>query len=131
MDTAVGKISVHTVNLCQILGTADRTHVHFKFLMSAVITVSKGKIYSLIISQRHGSADQSTYCFTIIIDRITYILNLTAIAELPETSLQILLFNRSYIFSHMTVETVAYIRTIRNPFHNAIHLTELFHLQST
>ena len=33
------------------------------------------------MDQRHGSADQSTYCFTIIIDRITYILNLTAIAQ--------------------------------------------------
>ena len=24
MDTAVGKIAVHTVDLCQVLGTADR-----------------------------------------------------------------------------------------------------------
>ena len=28
MDTAVGKIAVHTVDLCQVLGTADRADIH-------------------------------------------------------------------------------------------------------
>ena len=41
MHTAVGKVAVHTVDLGQILGTADRAYIHLKFLMTTVIAVSK------------------------------------------------------------------------------------------
>ena len=79
MDTAVGKISVHTVDLGQISGTADRAYIHLQFLMTTIVTVCKRKVHSFIISQIHGSADQCTDSFLIVADRITYILNLTAI----------------------------------------------------
>ena len=44
MDTAVGKIAVHTVDLCQVLGTADRADIHVEFLVAAVIAVSQGQV---------------------------------------------------------------------------------------
>ena len=45
MDTAVGKISVHTIDLCQICRSAYRTYIHLQFLMATVITVSQRKVY--------------------------------------------------------------------------------------
>ena len=131
MDTAVGKISVHTVDLGQVSGTADRAYIHLQFLMTTIVTVCKRKVHSLIISQIHGSADQCTDSFLIVADRITYILNLTSIAEFPETSLQILFLDRSYILCYMAVEAVAHIWSVRNALNDSIHLTELLYLQAT
>ena len=131
MNTAVGKISVHTVDLRQVSGTADRAHIHFQLLMTTVVTVCKRKVHALIISQIHGSADQCTDGFFIVADGITYILDLTTIAKLPETSLQILFLDWGYVLCYMTVETVAYIWSVRNPFNNSVHLTELLYLQAT
>ena len=75
------KISVHTVDLGQISGDTRQgihpspvPHDHNRHSMQ-----EKGSL--LIISQIHGSADQCTDSFFIVADRITYILNLTAIAE--------------------------------------------------
>ena len=130
MDTAVGKVSVHTVNLCQIGRTAYRTYIHLQFLMATVITVSQRKVYSFVISQIHSSADQCADSFFIISDRIADILDLSAIAEFPEAAFQILFLDRSHILCYMTVEAVAYIRTIGNAFDNTIHLTELFYLKT-
>ena len=107
MNTAVGKISVHTVDLRQVSGTADRTHIHLQLLVTTIITVCERKVHALIIPQIHGSTDQCTDGFFIVADRITYILNLTAIAKLPETTLQILFLDRGYILGYMAVETVA------------------------
>ena len=130
MDTAVGKISIHSVDLGQVMGTAYRTHIHLQFLVTAVITVCQRKIDTFIISQIHCSADQSTDGFFIIANRITYILDLTTITEFPESSLQILFLNRSYILCYMAVEAVADIRSVRNTLNNSVHLTELFYLQT-
>ena len=130
MHTAVRQVSIHTVNLCQVLGAAYRAYIHFQFFVTTVIAVSQGKVYTLIISQRHRSADQGTDCFTVIVDRVSYILDLTAITKFPETSLQILFLDRSHVLCYMTVETVAYIRTVGNAFYDTIFLTELLHLKS-
>jgi len=130
MDTAVRKISIHSVDLGQVMGTAYRTHIHLQFLVTAVITVCQRKIDTFIISQIHCSADQSTDGFFIIANRITYILDLTTITEFPESSLQILFLNRSYILCYMAVEAVADIRSVRNTLNNSVHLTELFYLQT-
>ena len=99
--------------------------------MTTVVTVCKRKVHALIISQIHGSADQCTDGFFIVADGITYILDLTTIAKLPETSLQILFLDWGYVLCYMTVETVAYIWSVRNPFNNSVHLTELLYLQAT
>ena len=112
------------------MGTAYRTHIHLQFLVTAVITVCQRKIDTFIISQIHCSADQSTDGFFIIANRITYILDLTTITEFPESSLQILFLNRSYILCYMAVEAVADIRSVRNTLNNSVHLTELFYLQT-
>ena len=110
--------------------TAYRAHIHLQFLVTAVITVCQRKIDTFIISQIHCSADQSTDGFFIIANRITYILDLTTITEFPESSLQILFLNRSYILCYMAVEAVADIRSVRNTLNNSVHLTELFYLQT-
>ena len=112
MYTAVGEIPVHTVNLGQILGTALWTRIHFQFLMAAIITVCQGKIDALIVSKAHGTPDLALDCFVIIINRVAHVLDLSSVAQLPETSLQILLFNRSEIFCHMAMEAVAHIRPV-------------------
>ena len=130
MNTAVGKISVHTVDLRQVSGTADRTHIHLQLLVTTIITVCERKVHALIIPQIHGSTDQCTDGFFIVADRITYILDLTAIAKLPETTLQILFLDRGYILGYMAVETVAHIWSVRNTLNDSVHLTELFYLKA-
>ena len=55
MHTAVRQVSVHTVDLCQVLGAAYRADIHFQFFVTTVIAVSQGKVYTLIISQSHRS----------------------------------------------------------------------------
>ena len=110
--------------------TAYRAHIHLQFLVTAVITVCQRKIDTFIISQIHCSADQSTDGFFIIANRITYILDLTTITEFPESSLQILFLDWSYILCYMAVEAVADIRSVRNTLNNSVHLTELFYLQT-
>lgn len=58
MDTAVGKIAVHTVDLCQVLGTADRADIHVEFLVAAVIAVSQGQVDALVVAELHCTLDQ-------------------------------------------------------------------------
>ena len=125
MHTAVGKISDHTVDLRQVSGTADRTHIHLQLLVTTIITVYERKVHALILPQIHCSTDQCTDGCFIVADRITYILNLTAVAQLPETSLQILFFNRGDIFGYVAVEAVAYILSVRYIFNNAVFFTDL------
>ena len=131
MDTAVRKISIHSVDLGQVTRTAYRAHIHLQFLVTAVITVCQRKIDTFIISQIHCSADQGTDCFFIIANRITYILDLTTITEFPESSLQILFLDWSYILCYMAVEAVADIRSVRNALNDSVHFTELLYLQTT
>ena len=103
MDTAIGKITVHTVNLGQILRTAYRANIHFKFLMSTIITVCQGKIDSFVVAQIHRTADQALDCLYVVIDRITYILDLASVAEFPESAFLFLFFDRCVIFGFMAV----------------------------
>ena len=112
MYTRIGKISVHTLNLSQVLAAAYRADIHLKLLMTTIIAVCKGKVNSLIKSHIHCSSDQSFDCLDIIIDWIFNILNLTTVAKLPETILQILLLNRSNILCYMTVEAVGNILSV-------------------
>jgi len=98
--------------------------------MSAVVAVCKRKIHSLIISKSHCSSDKGTDRLSVIADWITHILDFSSVAKLPETSLQILFFNRSHVLCHMAVEAVAYIRTVGDALHNAVHLAELLYLKT-
>lgn len=70
---------------------ADRTHIHLQFLMAAVVTVSQRQIYSLIKAHLHRPAHQSTDGFFIVADGVFHILDLSSVAQFPETVLQILL----------------------------------------
>ena len=107
MHTAVGKITVHTVDLCKVFGTAYRAHIHFQFFMAAVVTVSQRKVDTLIIAKLHSSADQCTDRLLIIADRVAHILDFSAVAQFPESAFQILFLNRSHILCYMAVEAVA------------------------
>ena len=41
VDTGIGKISVHAVDLGQVAAAALRAHIHLQLFMTAVITVGK------------------------------------------------------------------------------------------
>lgn len=90
MYSGVRQIAVHTVDLGQIPAAADRTYIHFQFLMATVVAVSQRQIYTLVEAHIHGSVDQCLDGFGIVINGIFYILDLTAVAQIPETVLQIL-----------------------------------------
>ena len=130
MHTAVGKITIHTIDLCQVAGAAYRADIHLKLLMTAVVTICQRKVDSLIISEIHCSANQCPDGFFIVTDRITYILDLTTITEFPETSFQIMLLDRSHILCYMAVETVAHIRSVGYTLYDSVHLAELLNLQT-
>ena len=51
MNSAVGQIAVHSVNLGQVSGTAYRAHIHLQFLMTAVIAVRQRQVHTFIIPQ--------------------------------------------------------------------------------
>ena len=64
----------------------------------------------------------------IIIDRVFYILDLAAVAQIPETSLQILLLDRGDILGHMAVEAVGNVGAVGNMLNHAVFLAELRNL---
>ena len=126
----ITQVTVHTVNLCQVAAAADRTHIHLQFLMAAVVTVSQRQIYSLIKAHLHRPAHQSTDGFFIVADGVFHILDLSSVAQFPETVLQILLFNRRNVLCHMTMEAVAHILPVRHIFNDAVLFTELLYLKA-
>ena len=130
MHAAVGQISVHTVDLREVLGTAFRANIHLQFLVAAVIAVCKGKIDSFVVAQIHRTADQAFDRLYVVIDRITYILDLASVAQFPETAFQILFFDRCNIFGYMAVEAVADVWTVGYILHDAVFLAELLDLQT-
>ena len=130
MHTAVGQVSVHTVDLGQVSGTADRADIHLELLMSAIVAVGQRQIHTLLITQIHRPTDQCFYSMYIVGNRISDILDLTTVAQFPESSFQILFLDRSNILSYVAVETVAHIRTVGYPAHDTVHLAELLYLQT-
>ena len=111
-DSGIRKISVHSLDLCQIGASAHRTHIHIQFLMPAVVTVRQGEVYSFIISFCHGASYQRFNRFYIVTDRIFDILDLSSVAQIPEPAFQILFLDRRNILRHMAVKTVAYIFSV-------------------
>ena len=99
--------------------------------MSTIVTVCQRQIYAFIEAHIHSSVDQCLDCLGIIINRIFYILNLAAVAQIPETVLQILFLNGGNILCHMTVEAVADIFSIGYALNNTVLFTELLYLQTT
>ena len=100
MDTAVGKITVHTVDLRQVFGTADRADIHVELLVAAVIAVSQGQVDALVIAKLHRALDQCSDRTFVVADRITHILDFSAVAQLPETAFEILLLDRSDVLGY-------------------------------
>src|SRR5699024_8669479 len=90
----------------------------------------KRKIYSLIESHFHGTPYQYTYGFHIIIQWVPYILDLSAIKQIPKCSFSVLLFNRRDLFSYMAVKAVADIGSVRYARDNPIFLPELLNLKA-
>ena len=84
MHAAVGQISIHTVDLREVLGTAFRANIHLQFLMTAVIAVGQRKVDSFVVAQIHRTADQALDRLYVVIDRITYILDLASVAQFPD-----------------------------------------------
>ena len=66
----------------------------------------------------------------IVGNRISDILDLTTVAQFPESSFQILFLDRSNILSYVAVETVAHIRAVRNVADDAVLFAELLYLQA-
>ena len=130
MHAAVGQISIHTVDLREVLGTAVRANIHLQFLMTAVIAVGQRKVDSFVVAQIHRTADQALDRLYVVIDRITYILDLASVAQFPETTFQILFFDRCNIFGYMAVEAVADVWTVGYILHDAVFLAELLDLKS-
>ena len=106
MDTAVGKIAVHTVNLRQVLGTADRADIHVEFLVAAVIAVSQGQVDALVVAELHCTLDQRLDRAFVVADRIAHVLDFSAVAELPETSLEILFLDRGDVLGYVAVDRI-------------------------
>ena len=98
--------------------------------MAAVIAVSKRKVHTFIISQIHRTADQRLDRAFVVAHRIADILDLSSIAQFPESSFQILFLDRGQVFRHMAVEAVAHIRTVGYVADNSVFFAELFHLKS-
>ena len=98
--------------------------------MSAIVAVGQRQIHTLIITQIHRPTDQCFYSMYIVGNRISDILDLTTVAQFPESSFQILFLDRSNILSYVAVETVAHIRTVGYPAHDTVHLAELLYLQT-
>ena len=98
--------------------------------MSAVIAICQRQINAFIEAHVHSSVDQCLDCLGIIINRIFYILDLAAVAQIPETVLQILFLNRGNILCHMAVEAVADIFSVGYALNNTILFTELLYLQT-
>ena len=130
MDTAVGKIAVHTVNLRQVLGTADRADIHVEFLVAAVIAVSQGQVDALVVAKLYRTLDQCLDRAFVVADRIAHVLDFSAVAELPETSLEILFLDRGDVLGYVAVETVAHIRAVRNVADDTVLFAELLYLQA-
>ena len=87
VDTAVGQIAVHPVDLGQVSGTADRAHVHLQLLVAAVVAVGQGQVHTLVVAQIHGSSDQALDGLDVVIDGVTDILDLSAVAQAPRNGL--------------------------------------------
>ena len=130
MHAAVGQISIHTVDLREVLGTAFRANIHLQFLMTAVSAVGQRKVDSFVVAQIHRTADQALERLYVVIDRITYILDLASVAQFPETTFQILFFDWCDIFGYMAVEAVADVWTVGYILHDAVFLAELLDLKS-
>ena len=98
--------------------------------MAAVITVSKRHIDTLIEAHLHGSSYKCFDSLKVVIYRVFNILYLTAVTELPEAVLKVLLFYRSDILGHMAMEGVGHILSVRNILHYTVFLTELLYLKT-
>ncbi len=130
MHPGIGQIAVHAVYLGQVPAAALGTDVHLQLLVPAVVAVGQRQVHALIEAQIHGPANQRPDCFNVIIYGIFHILNLPAVAQIPEPVLQILLSDGGNVLGHMAVEAVAHILPVGNALHDAVFVAELLHLQA-
>ena len=74
--------------------------------MTAVVAVCEREIDALIESLLHRTAHERADGLAVIADGILDILDLAAVAQIPETALEILLFDRSQILGNVAVEAI-------------------------
>lgn len=129
LDAGIGQIPVHSLDLGEVAAAALRTDIHRELLMTAVVAVCEREIDALIESLLHCTAHERADGLAVIADGILDILDLAAVAQIPETALEILLFDRSQILGNMAVEAVGYIRTVGNALDDAVFSAELLDLE--
>ncbi len=98
--------------------------------MSAVVAISKRKVYAFVEAHCHSSSYQSANSFFIIVDRIFYILNFAAVEQIPKSVFKVLLLNRGEFFRYVAVERIGDVRSVADVFHYAVLLSELLDLQA-
>ena len=64
----------------------------------------------------------------VVVNRVLDILDLAAVAQIPETTLKILLLNRCQVLGNVAVEAVAYVLAVGYVLDNAVLLAELLYL---
>ena len=77
------------------MGTAFRTGpVHFNCGITAGITVAQVKVDTFIKTDLHCPVYKGSYCFLIVVERITDILDLAPVEKVPEAFFLILFLYR-------------------------------------
>ncbi len=66
----------------------------------------------------------------VVVNWVLDVLNLAAVAQIPETTLKILLLNRCQVLGNVAVEAVGYIRTVGNALDDAVFSAELLDLKA-
>lgn len=121
-DSGIREITVHSFYFCKIGTSTLRTYIHIQLFVTAVITIRQRQIDALIVPFCHSTSHKRFDRIHIVTDRIFYILDFSAVAQVPETSFQVLFFNRCDLFCYMTVKTVADIFSVRYIFNDSILL---------
>ena len=120
MDAGIGEIAVHAVNFRQIGAAALRADVHLELLISAVVAVSQRQVDAFVQAELHGAAHQRADGFLVVADGVADVLNLSAVGEVPETRLAVLLLNRRDLFGDVAVEGIGDVWPVGHVFHNAV-----------
>ena len=94
------------------------------------IAVRERQIDALVEALLHRAAHERADRLAVVADRVLDVLDFAAVAQVPETSLKVLLFDRRQLLGHMAVEAVGNIRTVGNALDNAVLAAELLDLKA-
>ena len=100
----IAQIAVHAVYFREIGAAALGAHVHFELLMTAVVAVCEREINALIEALLHSAAHKALYSAHVVVNGIADILYLTAVEQVPETFLLVLLLDRRDVLADAAVK---------------------------